>query len=400
MSEPLLAAIRRQGLPRKSMKAVHYSHYGSPDVLEFGEFAEPELRPGEVLIEIHADSVAPSDWMVRAGHLQHMFPQRFPTIPGRDGSGVVIERGAEVDYARVGDEVVFKSGHMELGSYAERIARPREMVTPKPGGVSHIEAAAGGHAGTCAWIGLVRDGGLTPGMKVLVHGGSGAIGSLAVQVARHLGAAQVLTTCRRANVEHVLSLGADVAIPYDEVDFRDHVSDCDLVFDLVGGNTHTRSLEVLCPGGVMTWLIAEPFDETLPPDDITIRQAIIDDDPAALEAIMTFDGGRCAEVAGLSRPSPCRSSRSTSGDGGRRGQPRTTRAPGTMTGAKIRGWTDCQPRAVPALVDPGALPFEPPMELGTVIIRHAEVFSGLSAPARKPANSRCTRRGMELTAVN
>ena len=268
------------------MKAVHYSCYGGPEVLEFGEFAEPELKSDEVLVEIHAVSVAPSDWMVRAGHLDHMFPQSFPTIPGRDGSGVVVEKGSEADYVQVGDEVVFKTGHMELGSYAERIARPREMVTPKPGDVSHIEAAAGGHAGTCAWIGLVRDGGLEPGMKVLIHGGSGAIGSLGVQIARHLGAAQVFTTCRRANVDHVMKMGADVAIPYDEVDFRKHVSNCDLVFDLVGGNTHVRSLEVLGPGGVLTWLIAEPFEEVSPRNDITVRQAIIDDDPAALEAVM------------------------------------------------------------------------------------------------------------------
>ncbi len=268
------------------MKAIYYSRYGGPEVLQFGEFPEPVLEPETVMIEVHAVSVAPSDWMVRSGRLQHMFPQSFPTIPGRDGSGVVVEAGSQADFARKGDEVAFKVGHVELGSYAERVVRPHEMVTSKPHGVSHVEVAAGGHAGTCAWIGLVRDGGLERGMKVLIHGGSGAIGSLAVQIARYRQASQVITTCRQANVEYAIRQGADIAIPYDVVDFRDHVSDCDLVFDLVGGNTHTRSREVLKPGGVMTWLIAEPLEALPDRNDITVRQAMIDDDPQVLETVM------------------------------------------------------------------------------------------------------------------
>ena len=272
------------------MKAIHYSRYGGPEVLEFGEFPDPDLPPDQVLIEVHAVSVAPSDWLVRAGRLTHMFPQTFPTIPGRDGSGVVVAVGANADFAAVGDEVVFKVGHVELGSYAELIARPREMVVAKPAAVSHIEAASGGHAGTCAWIGLVREAHVGPGMKVLIHGGAGAIGGLSLQLAKHLGASPVITTCRRANIDYVKSIGADIAIAYDDEDFRDHVADCDVVYDLVGGEVHARSYEVLKPGGVMTWLIAEPFEDRSGAFDMIERQAVIDDDPAALRAVIDLLG--------------------------------------------------------------------------------------------------------------
>jgi NADPH:quinone reductase-like Zn-dependent oxidoreductase len=272
------------------MKAIHFSAYGGPEVLTYGEFPEPELAPDQVLIEVHAVSVAPSDWLVRAGHLQHIFPQTFPTIPGRDGSGVVVEVGAAADFARVGDEVVFKVGHVELGSYAELIARPRDMVVAKPANVSHVEAASGGHAGTCAWIGLVREAQLGAKMKVLIHGGAGAIGGLSLQLAKHLGATPIITTCRAANVDYVRSIGANVAIAYDEEDFRDHVQNCAVVFDLVGGVVHDRSYAVLKPGGVMTWLIAEPFESRASKFDMVERQAVIDDDPAALQAVMELLG--------------------------------------------------------------------------------------------------------------
>ncbi len=272
------------------MEAIHFSEYGGPEVLQYGEFPDPELPPDQVLIAVHAVSVAPSDWLVRAGKLQHLFPQSFPTIPGRDGSGVVAAAGAEADFASVGDEVVFKVSHVERGSYAELIVRPRDMVVAKPTSVSHVEAAAGGHAGTCAWIGLVREAGIKAGMKVLIQGGAGAIGGLSIQLAKHLGASPIVTTCRRVNVDHVKSLGADLAIAYDEEDFRDHVSDCDVVFDLVGGEVHNRSYDVIKPGGVMTWLIAEPFDDVSKTVDVVERQAVIDDDPAALKAVIELLG--------------------------------------------------------------------------------------------------------------
>lgn len=268
------------------MKAVHFSEYGGPEVLRYGELPDPELAPDRVLIAVHAAAVAPGDALVRAGRLKHLFPQTFPAIPGRDGSGVVVESGRAADFARAGEEVVFKAGHVEPGSHAELIARPRAMVAPKPAALGHVEAAAGIHAGTCAWIALVREAGLEAGMKVLIQGGAGAIGGLAIQLARHLGAAPIAATCRRVNCGYVRSLGADIAIAYDEEDFRDRIDGCDVVLDLVGGEVHDRSYEVIRPGGILTWLIAEPFAARSASTEVVERQAVIDDDPAALEAVV------------------------------------------------------------------------------------------------------------------
>ena len=273
------------------MKAVHFSEYGGPEVLRHGELPDPELAPDRVLIAVHAAAVAPGDALVRAGRLRHLFPQTFPAIPGRDGAGVVVAAGHTADFAFVGDEVVFKAGHVEPGSHAELIARPRAMVAPKPAAIGHVEAAAGIHAGTCAWIALVREARLEAGMKVLIQGGAGAIGGLAIQLARHLGAAPIAATCRRANCDYVRSLGADIAIAYDEEDFRDRVDGCDVVLDLVGGEVHNRSYEVIRPGGVLTWLIAQPFAARAGGTEVVERQAVIDDDPAALEAVVGLIAG-------------------------------------------------------------------------------------------------------------
>jgi len=268
------------------VKAVHFSEHGGPEVLRYGELPDPELAPDRVLIAVHAAAVAPGDALVRAGRLRHLFPQTSPAIPGRDGSGVVVAAGPAADFARAGEEVVFKAGHVEPGSHAELIARPRAAVAPKPAALGHVEAAAGIHAGTCAWTALVREAGLEAGMKVLIQGGAGAIGGLAIQLARHLGAATIAATCRRVNCGYVRSLGADIAIAYDEEDFRDRVDGCDVVLDLVGGEVHDRSYEVIRPGGVLTWLIAEPFAARSAGAGVVERQAVIDDDPAALEAVV------------------------------------------------------------------------------------------------------------------
>ena len=267
------------------MKAVWFAEYGGPEVLRYGELPDPEPAPGEVLIAVHAAGVAPGDTLVRSGKLRHLFPQTFPAVPGRDGSGVVVAtRGAAAP--AIGREVVFKVGHAERGSYAELIARPADRVAAKPPSVGHVEAAAAVHAGTCAWICLVREAGVAPGMKVLIQGGAGAIGGLAIQLASHLGAAPVVATCRRVHADYVRGLGADLAVAYDEEDFRGHVGGCDVVLDLVGGEVHDHCREVIRPGGVLVWLIAAPFARRPESGGVVERQAVIDDDPAALEAVV------------------------------------------------------------------------------------------------------------------
>ena len=269
------------------MKAVLYDRYGGPEVLRFADVPEPEPGAGEVLIQVRAASVIPGDWKLRAGHLQSMFPVTFPKIPGRDGAGTVAAAGPGADYAKVGDAVCFVTEHTEAGSNCEFVARGRERIVAKPDGLSFAEAAALMHAGVCAWICLVETARVEAGMKVLVHGGAGAIGGMAVQIARHFGA-EVAATCHSRNVSYVESLGAIRPIAYDLEDFGEVVREVDVVVDLIGGDVHHRSYPVLRKGGTMVWLIAAPFEDRSAAFGVRTVQAEIHDDRRVLEAVVAL----------------------------------------------------------------------------------------------------------------
>lgn len=267
------------------MKAIRFAQFGGPDVLTLDEIAATLPGPREVLIDIEAASVTPGDWKLREGHLQQIFPVRLPCIPGRDGAGTVVAVGDEVDYARVGDAVCFVAERTIQGSYAEQIVRDAASVVPLQPGLSFAEGAALMHAGTCAWIALVRFAGLQPGQKILVQAASGAIGGMAVQLAKHLGAS-VAATCSARNSEYVRGLGADLVLEYDREDFARKLRDCDVVLDLVGGDVHRRSYPVLKRGGSLVWLIAQPIEDCSVRYGVRAIQAHIHDDPQALAAVI------------------------------------------------------------------------------------------------------------------
>ena len=280
------------------MKAIQYSRYGGPDVLEHVDIDAPEPGPDEVLISVRSASVIPGDWKVRSGVLQEMFPLQFPTIPGRDGAGVVVARGQFCDWAEIGDELCFVTEHTEPGSNAEFVTRPREMTVPKPANVDFAEAAAMMHAGVCAWIGLVETAEIEPGQRILIHAGAGAIGGMAVQIGRHFGC-HVSATCSARNADYVRGLGADEIIPYDEIDFEDQVSDVDVVFDLIGGEVHEKSCRVLREGGRLVWLIAKPFEDVSIQFGVHSRRALIHDRRETLErvAALVTDGILAPQVS-------------------------------------------------------------------------------------------------------
>lgn len=266
------------------MKAIQYSRYGGPDVLKIVDLPAPVPAPDEVLIAVRCASVIPGDWKVRAGHLQEMFPLDLPTIPGRDGAGIVAAIGAECDWANVGDALCFVTEHVEPGSYTERVTRPRRMTVPKPPGTDFAEASAMIHAGVCAWIGLVETAAIQPGRNVLIHAGAGAIGGMAVQIARHVGC-HVTATCSAKNADYVRGLGADRVVAYDREDFSAVVSGQDVVFDLVGGDIHERSCRVLKQGGTIVWLIASPFEDVSSTYGVICKQALIHDRRETLERV-------------------------------------------------------------------------------------------------------------------
>ena len=277
------------------MRALNYECHGGIDALQVSETPVPEAADDEVLIRVHAASINPFDWKLRNGMLRDFFDMEFPVTPGRDGCGEIVSigRAAEQDHGAVlqsGQRVSFISSRMQQGSMAEFAAvRAQDFIAPAPKDLAAQQCAALPLVGLSAWNALVDTAGLQPGMKVLIHGGSGGVGSIAIQVARHIGA-EIYATCNTANVAAVEDLGA-TAIPYDSIDFTEAVSDCDIVLDTVGGEVHEKSYTVLKKGGCLIYLIAKPFNDVSGDFEVETRQAIILNRTENLRQVMDLAHG-------------------------------------------------------------------------------------------------------------
>jgi NADPH:quinone reductase-like Zn-dependent oxidoreductase len=265
------------------MKAIQYSRYGTPDVLELITLDDPVPGPGEVRIRLDAAAFSPIDAKLRSGALQAHFSLTFPKIPGRDGTGVIDRIGPGVEGFSIGDEVLVAADPTRGGTYAEAIVCASQRAVKKPANLSIAHAAALLQPGVSAWIAMVGTAALSAGMRVLIHGGAGAVGSQMIQLARHL-ELDVTTTCRAGNIEYVLGLGAHRAIAYDRDDFGT-LRNVDAVFDVIGGDTHARSYQVLKPGGQLVYLTALPFRNEAEQYGVTVVPAMISDTPEALQAV-------------------------------------------------------------------------------------------------------------------
>ena len=242
------------------MRAVSYANYGDVEVLDLAASAVPAIADNEVLIRVRAASLNPFDWKLRNGMLRSVFDLEFPITPGRDGCGEIVELGKNVQELpfEQGQLVSFISSRLRNGSLAEYVAvSGRDYVAPVAGNLTLQESAALPLVGLSAWNALVDTAQIQAGMRVLIHGGSGVVGSVAIQIAHHFGA-EVFATGSSANAERVKSLGAE-SIAYDRVDFTEAVADCDVVFDTVGGKVHEESYKVLKQGGRIVYLQAKPF---------------------------------------------------------------------------------------------------------------------------------------------
>jgi NADPH:quinone reductase-like Zn-dependent oxidoreductase len=228
------------------MKAAFIEQHGGPEVLKFGEMPDPVAGSGEVVVDIVAASVNGADWKVREGKSGQL--SRFPYILGRDFAGVVAAVGNGVKDLHIGDDVFGVCDVGQEGAYAEKIAIKAAIVARKPDHLSHVDAAALALAGLTA-ISTVEDTlQLKAGETILIQGGAGGVASFAIQLAKHLGA-RVITTASAANHDYLRQIGADEIIDYNAVDFAKVVTDCDAVFDTVGGDVALRSFAVLKPGG-------------------------------------------------------------------------------------------------------------------------------------------------------
>lgn len=239
------------------MKAFILDQYKKKGALRFGDMPEPALREDDVLVEIHAASLNPLDSKIRDGEFKLLLPYRTPFILGHDVAGTVVRVGSNVRLFKPGDEIYARPRDGRIGTFAEFIAVNEADVALKPKNLTMEEAASIPLVGLTAWQVLVERAGLKKGQKVLVHAGSGGVGTIAIQLAKHLGAT-VATTTSTANVDLVKSLGADVVIDYKKQDFEKVLSGYDVVLNSLDGDTLQKSLNVLKPGGKLISISGPP----------------------------------------------------------------------------------------------------------------------------------------------
>jgi NADPH:quinone reductase-like Zn-dependent oxidoreductase len=239
------------------MKAFILDRYGSKDGVRAGEMPDPELRDDDVLVQIHAAGVNPLDSKTRKGEFKLLLPYRFPLILGNEAAGVVIRVGPKVRRFKVGDEVYARPHQDRIGTFAEFISMSEGDVAIKPKKLTMEEAASIPLVGLTAWQALIERANLKKGQKVLIHAGSGGVGTFAIQLAKHVGAT-VATTTSTANIGLVKSLGADVVVDYRKEDFEKVLRDCDVVLNSLGKDTLKKSLRVLKPGGRLISISGPP----------------------------------------------------------------------------------------------------------------------------------------------
>jgi alcohol dehydrogenase len=242
------------------VRAAQISKYGGSDVVAINKnAAKPTVSPGRILVEVFAAGVNPVDWKIREGYMAKMAPLQFPVTLGGDFSGLVQEVGAGVSGFKKGDEVYGRDGApgSGTGSFAEFISVDAKVVARKPRNVGYVEAAALPLTGVSALQALTEHIGLSKAGKILIHGGAGGIGTMAIQLAKHLGA-YVATTAGEKDLQFVKQLGADQVIDYKKERFEDKVHDFDAVYDTVGGETYQRSHKVLKKGGIIVSMLEQP----------------------------------------------------------------------------------------------------------------------------------------------
>jgi NADPH:quinone reductase-like Zn-dependent oxidoreductase len=240
-----------------SMKAFILDRYGSADRVRAGDMPDPELREDDVLVRIHAAGVNLLDSKIRNGEFKRILPYHLPLILGHDVAGIVVGAGSRVRRFKRGDEVYARPADGRIGAFAEFMAIKEEDVAIKPPTLSMEEAASIPLVGLTAWQALIERANLKHGQKVLVHAGSGGVGTFAIQLAKHVGAT-VATTTSTANVDLVRSLGADVVIDYKKEDFADVLRDYDVVLNSLDKVTLEKSLRVLKPGGQLISISGPP----------------------------------------------------------------------------------------------------------------------------------------------
>lgn len=245
------------------MRAFVIDKYKEP--LREAEVAEPAVGERDVLVQVQAAGLNQLDEKIRLGEFRQILPYKLQLVLGNDVAGTVLSVGARVKGFKPGDEVYARPSTDRIGTFAERIAVAEDDLALKPVSASMEEAGSLPLVALTAWQALVEQGNVRPGQKVLIHAGAGGVGSIAIQLAKHLGAT-VATTASSSNAGFVRGLGADIVIDYRAQDFEQLLSGYDLVLDSLGGESLQKSLRILKPGGKAIGIAG-------PPDPVFARKA-------------------------------------------------------------------------------------------------------------------------------
>src|SRR6266699_273246 len=240
-----------------TMKAIVLHEYGSPEVLKYEDVPRPEPKEDQILVRVIAAGVNPVDGLIRSGMFAKYEKAVFPMILGADIAGVVEKVGSEVTKFKAGDPVFAYASLKSGGGYAEYALTTEREAAPKPKVLTYVEAAAGPVVALTAWQALIGTAKISAGQTVLIHGGSGGVGTFAIQIAKARGA-RVIATASTANQDLLKQLGADMTIDYTKQKFEDMAKDVDVVLDSVGKDTLARSYGVVKKGGFIVSLVARP----------------------------------------------------------------------------------------------------------------------------------------------
>jgi NADPH:quinone reductase-like Zn-dependent oxidoreductase len=259
---------------KPTMKAIVIHEYGGPEVLKYEDIPRPEPKDDQLLIRVIAAGVNPVDGMIRSGMFNGN--RAFPIILGGDAAGVVEKVGSKITKFKPGDPVFAYVSLDNSGGYAEYALVTEREAAPKPKSLTYVEAAAVPIVAMTAWQALVNTAKLNAGQTVLIHGGSGGVGSFAIQIAKARGA-KVIATASTRNQDFLKQLGADVVIDYTKQKFEDIAKDVDVVLDSIGGDTLARSYGVVKKDGVIVSLVARPKESEL--EKHGIRGATLNAEP-------------------------------------------------------------------------------------------------------------------------
>lgn len=267
------------------MKTIITEAYGGVEEFKEAELETPEAKGNDVLVEVHSTAVNPMDVKVRAGEFKDMIPMSFPIIFGSDISGTVKAVGEQVEDFEPGDEIFAKAKLKAPGGFAEYTLIEDKLLIRKPDNVSFEDAAAVPLASQTAWQMLKDNADIKEGERVLIHAGSGGVGSFAIQLAKYFGA-DVATTTSGRNVDLVNDLGADTVINYKEEDFSERKAEFDVVLDTLGGEILEKSYDVLKQGGRLVSVAGQPDEKLAEEKGITVKYQNTKTNVEQLEKIM------------------------------------------------------------------------------------------------------------------